>query len=183
MSKNTTILALGKKLTTNKTFLTNIIFTIIIFNSIQTITPNKRILQKREYKSDSIYYVSKFATNNITGTGDKFNDVAYRSMCYVKNCNTRCCIGAINKMTCGDSETCKTYEDHMYFLVAAPAALIPIVILCFLSFFVLLFTKRNDYSFCKSLLLAILCLAIISIPYVLYYARFAPKKKKKKEKK
>ena len=181
MSKNTSIL--GNKLLTNKTFLTNIIFTIICFNSITTIDSHKRILQKREYNSDTVYYVRKFDTNNITGTGDRFNDVAYRSMCFIKNCTTRCCIGDINKMTCGDENTCKTYEDHLYYLVAAPAALIPLCILLFLFGFVLLFTKRNEYSLCKSLMLAILCLLIISIPYVLYYARNAPKKKKKKEKK
>lgn len=182
---------MSKKIFINKKLLTILTILSTIFISLSTclnpIYPNtphkKRILQKREFNSDSIYYFTKFLINNVTGTGDKLLDVAYRSVCYVKNCATGCCIGNINVMKCGDTIECKTYEDHVYYLVAVPAVLIPICILCFIFFFMLIFTKRNKYSFCKSLILAVICMAIITIPYVLYYARNAPTKKKKKEKK
>ena len=139
---------------------------------------SKRILQKREYSSNSIYYETIFTQNNITGTGDKLKDVPYRSFCLVKNCISGCCEGDINLMICGTDITCGAYKDHENYLVVAPAVLIPVCILIFLTIFVLIFTKRNEYSFSKSLLLAVICLGIITIPFVLYYARDAPSKKK-----
>lgn len=172
----TNISLLGKKLINMKLLAIITVFIYLPFYN----TTHKRILQKKEFNSD-IYYETKYDINNITGTGDIFMDVAYRSVCYVKNCDSGCCIGKINEITCGETINCKTYEEHIYYLVSAPAALIPVCILFFLLIFVLIFTKRNEYSFCKSFILALICLAIITIPYVLYYARNPPLKKKEKK--
>jgi len=180
-------------LTLNKTYkqlsILIIIITTIFPATITNQNPNyqnknyKRILeiQNKKFVSNSIYYVTKFPKNNISGTGDKLNDIPYRAICLLKNCNSGCCVGEINFMTCGLEINCTAYKDHEFNLVAAPAAIIPICVLFFLFVFILIFTKRNKYSFCKSVLLAVICLGVITIPFVLYYTRnAAPKKNKKK---
>lgn len=165
------------------TFISLISIIICLNTTNSQINKNRRILQKREFNPNSIYYIREFDMNNITGTGDKLKDRAYRAYCFMKNCSAGCCIGDINSMTCGDEFNCKVYNDYVYYLYITHATLIPISILIFLCVFILIFTKRNNYSLCKSLLLAIICLGIITIPFVLYYARYPEDKSKKKKKK
>lgn len=167
-----------------KTFLTFFFMTIFFSNILTKENKARNLQKKRDFSSNSIYYLTKFPFNSVTGTGNELNDIPYRALCITRKCDSGCCVGKINQMQCGTAADCKTYNNYEYFLMIAPATLIPISILIFLSLFILLFTKRNQYSFLKSFLLAFICLGIITIPFVLYYARkAAPKKKKKIENK
>lgn len=132
---------------------------------------NKEYQRNLQFTDKSIFYKIPYLKNNITGTGDIMNDVPYRALCNILNCNSGCCEGEIYSMSCGEKINCDKYFDYKAYRVVAPAVIVPIFVVLFITMLYLVFRKRNKYSILKSLFLAVLCLFIISIPYVFYYAR------------
>jgi hypothetical protein len=74
-------------------------------------------LRSLRYSSTStsrkILYTKPYKDNNVTGTGSKLKDVAYRVSCRDLLCKTECCDGDINAMVCGTPENCKIYTDYV----------------------------------------------------------------------
>lgn len=63
--------------------------------------------------SKTIVYSKSFdLDNNITGTGNKLEDIAYNSVCEGLQCQSGCCEGIINSMTCGSPDNCKKYYAY-----------------------------------------------------------------------
>lgn len=132
---------------------------------------NKSANRNLQFTDKSIYYNIPFPQNNITGTGDKMKDVPYNALCNILNCESGCCVGEINSLVCGDKILCDEYIDYSRYRVVMPAVIVPIFVVLFFTFMTLIFMKKNNYSFLKSTFLAGLCLFVITIPCVLYYAR------------
>lgn len=132
---------------------------------------NKENQRNLQFTTKSVFYTIPFPKNNITGTGDIMNDVPYKALCNILNCNSGCCVGEIDSMSCGDKINCDKYFDYKQYRVIAPAVIVPICVFLFIILLYLVFRKRNKYSILKSLFLAVLSIFIISIPYVFYYAR------------
>jgi len=159
------------------------LFSIIILTTIFSIitSTNQSINKRKLYKNDlvgnlqftskSVFYNPPFPKNNVTGTGDQMEDVPYKALCIILNCETGCCVGELDTLTCGDQSTCNKFRDYKIAGVVAPAVIVPICVILFITLMMLIFIKRNKFSILKSFLLAFLCIFIVTIPYILYYAR------------
>jgi L-asparagine transporter-like permease len=167
----------GNHLLKNKLFPIFIISLIFLVIRPTNESNNKRNLYKNnllgniQFNSKSIFYNPPFAKNNVTGTGDIMQDVPYKALCLILNCQTGCCVGELDNISCGDSNTCNTFTSHVTTKVVVPAVIIPVCIILFITLMMMIFLKRNEYSILKSFILAFLCIFIITIPYILYYSR------------
>ncbi len=156
----------AKKLLVLTIILTN------IFSISSSVKPQTDlIIRNLQFSSKSVYYIKPFPKNNITGTGDMMEDSAYDALCKILSCDSGCCVGNIDSISCGDGALCLVYIDYEAARVIAPAVIVPIFVILFVTLLILIFIMRNKYSFWKSFLLAVLCLFVITIPCVLYYAR------------
>lgn len=122
-----------------------------------------------QYSLGSIYYELVYPINNLTGTGDRLKDVPYKVQCKIKQCESGCCVGEIDKMLCGDPADCAIYleESRKPTLLAGiviPVGLLIIFIVLFISF-----RKVYKLSVGQSICLAFGCLTIVLIPFVAYY--------------
>lgn len=131
----------------------------------------QRSLQYVEFSSNGIYYLLEYQKNDITGTGDKLQDVPYKALCIIKACENSCCTGDITNMQCGTAEECKTYFDSTRRGNVAAAVIIPIAVtvIFFLVFFLL--WKKYNVSWDLSALLSFICMFVITIPFVIWYVK------------
>ena len=163
------------KLYRKKYLLLLIIFTNIlsIYSSNHFLTYSNKIENNRniQFTSKSIYYIIPYPKNNITGTGDIMEDSAFKALCKILSCDSGCCVGKIDSIRCGEKAICDVYNDYVTARIVVPAVIVPIVVVLFLILMILIFMKRNEYSLMKSVFLAFLCLFVITIPCVLFYAR------------
>jgi len=162
----------GKKLTKLIFYLTlvNIIFSIITSKKInfQPEYHNQNI-RNLQYAIHSVYYNIVYPANDITGTGDKLKDVPYKVLCKLKSCDTGCCVGEIDYMSCGLASDCRIYSDYSKIGGMVAAIVIPIgVSILLILLFVFLF-KVKKYTCGSAFCLCLACLLIIPIPIVLYY--------------
>lgn len=153
------------------TFLLSIILILFpaLITSLFLQTPNPRNLQDYiKYSNDGIFYKIEFPKNDITGTGDKLQDVPYKTLCIIKNCPNTCCLGEIDALVCGTKEECKQFYDTSIVGNIVAAVIIPIFIL---SVFILAFYCFYKRSKNKGLsaLFAFACIFIITIPLVIWY--------------
>jgi len=82
-----------------------LILLILYLNNIQT---RENFIEPLEY----IFYEKKLdIENNITGTGNKLKDVAYRALCFTLKCPSTCCDGPIDHLKCADEGTCNMYKE------------------------------------------------------------------------
>jgi hypothetical protein len=132
---------------------------------------NERYLQTQnyiKYTGSGIYYKIDYPKNDITGTGDILQDSPYRALCIVKQCSNICCLGDINSLTCGTREQCQQFYDTSVIPNVVGAVLGPLIILAiFLIAYFCFLTKSNKK--CLSALLALACIFIITIPFVLFF--------------
>lgn len=130
---------------------------------------DQRTLQYIEYNPKGIYYLLEFPKNDITGTGDKLQDIPYKALCIIKACESACCTGDITSMKCGTAEECKTFFDSTRRGNVAAAVIIPIAVtaIFFVAFFLL--WKKFKVSWDLSALLAFICMFVVTIPFVILY--------------
>ncbi len=68
------------------------------------------------HAENKLYYSPDFEeTNNITGTGYKLRDIAYRATCSVLNCASGCCVNNLNNIQCGIKSKCERFQNHVDF--------------------------------------------------------------------
>lgn len=150
--------------------LVNIIFSTIstkkVYFQHETLNENKRNLQ---YALQSVYYNIVYPANDITGTGDRLKDVPYKVLCKLMTCETGCCVGEIDYMSCGLASDCKLYSDYSKIGGMVAAIVIPIGVSILLILLFIFFLKVKKYSCGSSFCLCFGCLFIVPIPFVLYY--------------
>jgi hypothetical protein len=122
-----------------------------------------------QYSLGSIYYELVYPINNLTGTGDRLKDVPYKVQCKIKKCDTGCCVGEIDSMTCGLKENCIIYLDESNMPTLLAGIIIPLVLLIIFIILFITFTKVYKLSTCKSICFSLACFTIILIPCVAYF--------------
>jgi hypothetical protein len=150
---------------------------IILFLYIITFTSTKSTNQLNNYKQSrnlqysigSVYYELQYPLNDLTGTGDRLKDVPYKVKCKILACETGCCVGEIDKMSCGPQMDCAIYLDKLNNMTIS--IVVPVVIGFFVIFAILLFTFLKIYKIplFTSICLSLGCLSIILIPWVIYF--------------
>lgn len=158
----------------------NLLRALILMTSLMSlITPqsnflnlhNERNLQNYvQYSPNGIYYTLKYPKNDITGSGDKLADVPYKVLCVLKACST-CCVGEINNMKCGTAEECKTYLDETRVGSKVAAIIVPIGVTIIFIIAFIIFYKKYKLSLGFSLLLAFICMFVITTPFVIWYMK------------
>lgn len=136
---------------------------------------NQRSLQYVEFSSKGIYYLLNFEKNDVTGTGDKLQDVPYKAICIIKACENSCCKGDIDKIQCGTADECKIFLDSTRKGSVAAAIVIPIIVtaIFFITFFVL--WKKFNVAWELSALLAFICMFVVTIPFaILFLIKYKP---------
>jgi hypothetical protein len=122
---------------------------------------------KARTTSKSIYYSVPFTYNNITGTGNKLRDDAYRVICKSLNCESGCCAGDTNSMRCGVTEDCLKWVNWVKSWTIA----IIVLVVAFGSFSIVFSVIRGcnrNNGFCESVILALIVwLGIIFFPITL----------------
>ena len=122
-----------------------------------------------QYSLGSIYYELVYPINNLTGTGDRLKDVPYRVQCRIKQCDTGCCIGEIDNMSCGEPADCLIYLDESKKPSLLAAIIIPIgLVLIFILLFIT-FLKVYKISTGRSICFSLGCMTIVLIPCVAYF--------------
>lgn len=121
-----------------------------------------------QYSMKSIYYDLVYPSNDLTGTGDKLKDVPYKVLCKIIACTTGCCVGEIDNMRCGAANDCKTYKDYSNMGGVIAAIVVPISVTIILVFLTLLFNKKWKYTCCTSFVMALGCIFIIPLPFIIY---------------
>ena len=131
--------------------------------------PNSRSLQYVEYSANGVYYEITFPKNSITGTGDRLQDVPYKSLCIIRSCPSNCCTGDINNMQCASAEDCKMYFDSTRKGHVAAAVVIPIAVTAiFLTTFLVLFLKFK-VNWWIAAFIGFICMFVVTIPFVIWY--------------
>lgn len=145
------------------------LFTLIANTTNFLTKSNQRNLQYVEFWSEGIYYLLDFPKNDVTGTGDKLQDVPYKALCIIKACENSCCTGEINQMQCGTADQCREFLDSTKKGNVAAAVVVPIIVtaIFFIAFFVM--WKKFNVAWELSGLLAFICMFIVTIPFVLLY--------------
>lgn len=143
---------------------------------------NKNQSRNLQYSIGSVYYELQFPANDLTGTGDRLKDVPYKVKCKILACETGCCVGEIDKMSCGPQTDCAIYSESVRILTISIA--VPIVVGLFIIFLILFFTFLKVYklSCCLSTGLSLACFIIILIPLVIYLVYIQNKSVTSKEK-
>jgi len=167
---------------TNQLFKPKYLSRLIIFSLIPLITissflpqskdrnlQNLQNLSYTEFSSKGIYYKVEFPKNDITGTGDKLQDIPYKALCLIKSCVSGCCEGDIDKIQCGTEENCKNYYDSTKKGNVAAAVIIPILVtaIFLITSFVLRFKYHIEWDL--SLLYGFTCMFVITIPFVIWH--------------
>ena len=129
-------------------------------------TPESRNLQ---YSMGSIYYELEFPINNLTGTGDRLKDVPYRALCKIQNCYTGCCVGAIDKMSCGPTADCIIYLESSKTGITLIIILVVVVLFIVFVLLFLLFKKVFKFSVCSAICLSFGCISVILIPWIIFF--------------
>ena len=129
-------------------------------------TPESRNLQ---YSMGSIYYELEFPINNLTGTGDRLKDVPYMVQCKIMACSTGCCVGQIDKMSCGPEADCLIYLDSSK--KGMTIIIICVVVIFFMIFIILflIFKKFFKFSNSAATCLSLGCISIILIPCIIFF--------------
>jgi len=130
-----------------------------------------RILQQQflQFSEKSVYYKTEYPKNDITGTGDKLQDIPYRALCILKNCITGCCVGDIDKIQCGTEENCNTYFGSTRRGNVAAAVIIPIAVTAIFVGFYLILRYKYFVKWDLSAVLAFTAMFVITIPLVIWY--------------
>ena len=128
-----------------------------------------RNLQYVEYSSKGIYYTLVYPKNDITGTGDRLQDVPFKALCIIKSCTSGCCIGEINNLQCGTVDDCKIYFDSTRTGNVAAAVIIPIAVTAIFLAALFILRKKYNVAWDLSFLLAFTCMFVITIPFVIWY--------------
>lgn len=135
-----------------------------------------------KFSSDSIFYKLEYPKNDITGTGDQLQDSPYRALCIIKQCPNTCCFGEIDNLVCGTSAQCKQFYDYSILGNVLSAILITLLFFGIFSGAFCCFYKKYK-KFWPCVLLAFICMFIITIPFVIYvlwkYKIFDDEKEKK----
>lgn len=157
-----------------KTILLLISFLYLISNisSSTSISINQNILKKNrnlQYSLGSIYYELQYPINDLTGTGDRLKDVPYKVLCKILACDTGCCVGEIDKMSCGISTDCAIYLESLNTNRLVIAVCIVVILLVIFFILLIVFKKVFEFSYYTSLCLTLGSMSIILIPYVVYY--------------
>jgi hypothetical protein len=109
----------------------------------------------------NIYYNPPFSKfNNITGTGNKFRDDAYRAICMSLNCVSGCCNGDINIMGCGQSEECLEYNDYVKAWRIAIITILSVLIL-FVAIWCITRVCKQDETCGATILMALAIMGVI----------------------
>ena len=132
---------------------------------------SQRSLQYMEFSPKGIYYLLDYPKNNITGTGDKLQDVPYKALCVIKACDSACCIGNIDSLQCGTAEECKAYVDSTKRGNVAAAVIIPIAVTVIFFVALILLRKKFKVAWDLAALLAFICMFVVTIPFVILYLR------------
>lgn len=127
---------------------------------------NKRNLQ---YSLGSIYYELIYPINNLSGTGDRLKDVPYKVLCKIKQCDTGCCIGEIDKMECGATDQCVLYLDESRKPTLLAGIIIPVALLIIFIILFIVFLKCYKLPAGQSICFSLGCLTIVLIPCVAYF--------------
>ena len=114
-----------------------IMFPLLTTSSFLENIKTRNLQEYVKFSDTGIFYNIKFPKNDITGTGDKLQDSAYRALCITKRCANQCCTGEINDLICASQEQCKQFYDTSIVGNVAAAIIIPIsiVIIFFVAFY------------------------------------------------
>ena len=135
-----------------------------------------------QYSLGSIYYQLEYPMNVLTGTGDRLKDVPYRVKCKLQKCETGCCVGEIDNMTCGAADDCTIYLDASKIPYLLTAIIIPIGIFVIFIILLITFLKVYKLSIGLSFCFALGCLTIVLIPCVAYFVYKESKDENKNDK-
>ena len=154
--------------------LTALLFPILISSSFLENLNTRNLQDYIKYSSGGVYYLIDFPKNDITGTGDKLQDVPYKTLCIIKNCPSTCCTGEINELVCGTQEQCKQFYDNSIVGNVVAAIILPIFFIAIFFIAFHCFYKRSK-NWALSALLAFCCMFILTIPIVIWYIwKFKP---------
>lgn len=154
---------------TNKSQLTKWILSLLFPSTLANIHKTRSLLKLDYIKflPDSIYYKLKYIQNDMTGTGNKLQDIPYKTLCIIKDCPNICCIGEITSMKCGTKEQCKEFYDTSIYPNVVAAVIFPILILSIFIISYLILNKIYKKNKCLSALLAFCCMFVFTIPFVI----------------
>jgi hypothetical protein len=138
-----------------------------------------RILRSRGGHSSIYYSIPKdFPINNVTGTGNKLDDVTYRKTCINLKCISDCCEGDIKKLYCGLQQNCEKYQKYVtdektFLVLIAVLSIAGCLIILFLGFVFCNKQKKSKKEKAKEAGIMILALIFfpITIIYLLYIKR------------
>ena len=150
------------------------VFLSIFSNTFSATNQNflyNQIVNKRnlDYGLNSIYYTLAYPSNNLTGTGDKLKDVAYKVLSKLMACDSGCCVGEIDNLRCGDSIDCKIYLDYSRTGNVVAAVIVPVFVMAILIFLFFLYAMKFKLSYCSSFGFTLLSVFIITIPCIIFY--------------
>lgn len=148
-----------------------ILLTLIPLTLMSKILPksNLKSLQYIDYSSSGVYYELTFPKNSITGTGDRLQDVPYKTLCIIKSCASNCCTGDVNNMQCASSDDCKMFFNSTRKGHVAAAVVIPIAVTgIFLAAFLVLFLKFKVNGWIAAFI-GFICMFMVTIPFVIWY--------------
>ena len=128
-----------------------------------------KIQSRNLYSLGSIYYELVYPINNLTGTGDRLKDVPYQVQCKIKKCDTGCCVGEIDNMTCGLKANCVLYLDESKLPTLLAGIIIPLALLIIFIILFITFTKVYKLPTGQSICFSLGCFTIILIPFVAYF--------------
>ena len=144
-----------------------IMFPLLTTSSFLENIKTRNLQEYVKFSDTGIFYNIKFPKNDITGTGDKLQDSAYRALCITKRCANQCCTGEINDLICASQEQCKQFYDTSIVGNVAAAIIIPIsIVIIFFVAFHCFYQKSKKKG--MSALLAFGCIFIITIPLVIF---------------
>ena len=147
-------------------FIISFLYLMTFISSTITTKPESRNLQ---YSTGSIYYELQYPINNLTGTGDRLKDVPYMVQCNILRCESGCCVGEIDKMSCGPAADCAIYLSSFETGTTIIIACVIVFFFLILLILAITFNKVFKFSICASVCLSLGCMTIILIPCVIYF--------------
>ena len=152
-------------------FIISFIYLIAFTSSTISNKPSNKNKELRnlQYSHGSIYYELQYPLNNITGTGDRLKDVPYKVQCKLLACDSGCCVGEIDNLSCGPEVDCLIYlenskSESIIIGIVVSFGLLIILIILFVTFL-----KVFKFSISASFCLSIGCMSVILIPWVVYF--------------
>lgn len=122
-----------------------------------------------QYSLGSIYYELQYPINDLTGTGDRLKDVPYKVQCKILACESGCCVGEIDKMSCGPAADCAIYQDSLNTGRLIISVCIVVILLVIFFIFCLIYVKIFKFGKGTSVCLALGSMTVILIPLVVYW--------------